>query len=226
VGWQGCVWTDLRDSRWCSSAGSGRAAGTETPRVSGPLSHTHTYTHSVTHSLAHTHTFNLCLSHTHTIHAIASGAPYRHSTARVTFKWCPREEGAQLSISTETGSFFRLIDSWNTQLKAQGPSRTCTRVKKEKREEETRGSASSGDIPLRPIPRRNFAFWRNCPSEILGGSFQKPPCPKCLMKHSSSCRANVEEMSQSRSDSGLGLSYFKCHSLRNRVKCSLPARKR
>ena len=40
----------------------------------------------------------------------------------------------QFSISTETGSYFRLIDSCITQLKAQGPSRTCNESKEEEEE--------------------------------------------------------------------------------------------
>ena len=43
-----------------------------------------------------------------------------------------------LSISTETGSYFRLIDSCITQLKAQGPSGTCN----ESKEEEEASSSS------------------------------------------------------------------------------------
>ena len=40
-------------------------------------------------------------------------------------------KSVQLSIFTETGSYFRLIDSCITQLKAQGPSRTCNESKEE-----------------------------------------------------------------------------------------------
>ena len=42
-------------------------------------------------------------------------------------------KSVQLSTSTETGSYFRLIDSCITQFKASGPSRTCTRVKNKKK---------------------------------------------------------------------------------------------
>ena len=34
---------------------------------------------------------------------------------------------------TEAGSYLRLIDSWITQLKAQGPSRTCNESKEEEK---------------------------------------------------------------------------------------------
>ena len=43
-------------------------------------------------------------------------------------------KSVQLSISTETGSYFRLIDSCITQLRAQGPSRTCSESKEEAEE--------------------------------------------------------------------------------------------
>ena len=37
-------------------------------------------------------------------------------------------------------------------------------------------------------------------------------------------QANVEQIGQSRPDSGLGLSHFQCKSLQTHVRCSLPAR--
>jgi len=39
-------------------------------------------------------------------------------------------------VVTEEGSYVRLIDSRMTQLKAQGPSRTCDESKEEEEEEE------------------------------------------------------------------------------------------
>jgi len=42
-------------------------------------------------------------------------------------------EGA--TCGTEAGSYVRLIDSCITQLKAQGPSRTCNESKEEEEEE-------------------------------------------------------------------------------------------
>ena len=38
-------------------------------------------------------------------------------------------------VVTEAGSYLRLIDSWFTQLKAQGPLRTCNESKEEEEEE-------------------------------------------------------------------------------------------
>ena len=37
---------------------------------------------------------------------------------------------------TEVGAYLRLIDSCITQLKAQGPSRTCNESKEEEEDEE------------------------------------------------------------------------------------------
>ena len=45
-------------------------------------------------------------------------------------------------VVTEAGSYFRLIDSCITQLKAQGPSRTCN----ESKEEETKNTPSERDF--------------------------------------------------------------------------------
>ena len=39
-----------------------------------------------------------------------------------------------LCCGTEAGSYLRLIDSCITQLKAQGPSRTCNQSKEEEEE--------------------------------------------------------------------------------------------
>ena len=47
---------------------------------------------------------------------------------------------------TEAGSYLRLIDSFITQLKAQGPSRTCNESKEE--EEEYLAAMWSGVVPL------------------------------------------------------------------------------
>ena len=61
-------------------------------------------------------------------------------------------KSVQLSISTETGSYFRLIDSCITQLKAQGPSRTCNESKEE--EEESMVSVSVAASLFLVAPRR------------------------------------------------------------------------
>jgi len=47
----------------------------------------------------------------------------------------------EMCCGTEAGSYSRLIDSCITQLKAQGPSRTCNESKEEE-EDSRRGSAS------------------------------------------------------------------------------------
>jgi len=42
----------------------------------------------------------------------------------------------------EAGSYLRLIDSCTTQLKSQGPSRTCTESKEEEEKHPVKGSHS------------------------------------------------------------------------------------
>ena len=42
----------------------------------------------------------------------------------------------EMCSGSEAGSYFRLIDSCITQLKAQGPSRTCNESTEEEEEEE------------------------------------------------------------------------------------------
>jgi len=44
----------------------------------------------------------------------------------------------EMCSGSEAGSYLRLIDSCITQLKAQGPSRTCKESKEEEEEEEQR----------------------------------------------------------------------------------------
>ena len=46
---------------------------------------------------------------------------------------------------SEAGSYLRLIDSCTTQLKAQGPSRTCNESKEEEAEEEVHGELHPED---------------------------------------------------------------------------------
>ena len=62
-------------------------------------------------------------------------------------------------LGTEAVSYLRLIDSCITQLKAQGPSRTCNESKEEEEEEEEgplddlREMLSSADQNDRPAKR-------------------------------------------------------------------------
>ena len=55
-------------------------------------------------------------------------------------------ERATLTAGTEAGSYLRLIDSCITQLKAQGPSRTCNESKEE--EDAHRWFSSTSDNPI------------------------------------------------------------------------------
>ena len=60
----------------------------------------------------------------------------------------------QASSGTVSGSYLRLIDSCITQLKAQGPSRTCNESKEEEEEEE---AVSDGD-PLGKLSELSRRF--------------------------------------------------------------------
>jgi len=53
----------------------------------------------------------------------------------------------ELCCGTEAGSYLRLIDSCITQLKAQGPSRTCNESKEEEEELEEKGQ-TQGDLAV------------------------------------------------------------------------------
>ena len=56
----------------------------------------------------------------------------------------------ELCSGSEEGSYLRFIDSFITQLKAQGPSRTCTESKEE--EEEVRYTLNPQPSTLNPQP--------------------------------------------------------------------------
>ena len=49
----------------------------------------------------------------------------------------------EMCCGTEAGSSLRLIDSCITQLKAQGPSRTCNESKEEEEEDERSSNTCS-----------------------------------------------------------------------------------
>ena len=53
----------------------------------------------------------------------------------VTFPFCKTRRQNRLSSVMDMGSYLRLIDFCITQLKAQGPSRTCNESKEEEEEE-------------------------------------------------------------------------------------------
>jgi len=52
--------------------------------------------------------------------------------------WLPRRARIFCVVVTEAGSYLRLIDFCITQLKAQGPSRTCNESKEESRRRQLR----------------------------------------------------------------------------------------
>ena len=65
---------------------------------------------------------------------------------------CPSTEMCSVS---QAGSYLRLIDSCITQLKAQGPSRTCNESKEEEEEEEDLAPLApllQGYLALKKLP--------------------------------------------------------------------------
>ena len=58
----------------------------------------------------------------------------------------PETPLTEMCFGTEASSYLRLIDSCTTQLKAQGPSRTCNESKEE---EEVLTHALSRSVPAR-----------------------------------------------------------------------------
>jgi hypothetical protein len=71
------------------------------------------------------------------------------------------------------------------------------------------------------MPRKNKVSRQSTQDDRAGS---RADFPSSEIKHR--CRANVEQMSQSRPDSGLGLSNFQFESLYSRLSCSLLARQR
>ena len=59
----------------------------------------------------------------------------------------------EMCSGSEAGSHLRLRDSWITQLKAQGPSRTCNESKAEEEEESISLSAGATPCPLHNVFR-------------------------------------------------------------------------
>ena len=55
---------------------------------------------------------------------------------------------------TEAGSYLRLVDSCFTQLKAQGPSRTCNESEEEEEEETMTGRRTCGAAVSTEADRR------------------------------------------------------------------------
>jgi len=99
------------------------------------------------------------------------------------------------AVVTEAGSYLRRIDLCITQLKAQGPSRTCN----ESKEEEKKNSAK---MPRGDRRSASMVFDRSPQGQVI----YQVAGEKC--KGTSRCRANSAQIRQSRPDSGLGLSHF------------------
>ena len=61
-----------------------------------------------------------------------------------------------MCCGTEAGSYLRLIDSCITQLKAQGPSRTCDESKEEEEEQVREGVREAGSKIRQEIDKREI----------------------------------------------------------------------
>ena len=64
-----------------------------------------------------------------------------------------RADSSARSATPEAGSHLRLIDSCITQLKAQGPSRTCNESKEEEEEEGLGCMVYRGLLGVQTVPR-------------------------------------------------------------------------
>ena len=77
-----------------------------------------------------------------------------------------------MCCGTEAGSYLRRIDSCITQLKAQGPPRTCNRSKVEEEENLLRESLIPGVLALAPGECEKSV--RDIPSALSTFSFWNP----------------------------------------------------
>ena len=68
--------------------------------------------------------------------------------------WGENNHFTDMCCDTEAGSYSRLIDSCITQLKAQGPARTCNESKEEEAEEAEVGAGSTHEACRRASRRR------------------------------------------------------------------------
>ena len=68
-------------------------------------------------------------------------------------------------VVTGAGSYLRLIDVCITQLKAQGPSRTCNESEEEEEEPRGGGEATITSAPLEAYSRTWVTGVRICPPQ-------------------------------------------------------------
>jgi len=85
----------------------------------------------------------------------------------------------EMCSGSEAGSYLRRIDSCITQLKAQGPSRTCNESKEEKEEDYLRGIRVREVRNLKKRGERLVTLWRR---RCLQGYLvhKKPPARRTL----------------------------------------------
>ena len=83
-----------------------------------------------------------------------------------------------MCCGTEAGSYLRLIDSCITQLKAQGPSRTCNESKEEEEEanfSSVRAAAASVKVLLYPEPGATKLYTLHPPPSTLPYNLHPTP---------------------------------------------------
>jgi len=82
-----------------------------------------------------------------------------YSCFRTLLTSCKNNHFTELCSGSETGSYLRLIGSCVTQLKAQGPSRTCNESKEEEGTEQ--------DLVVQLLPHLVHLLQESVPSETL-----------------------------------------------------------
>ena len=70
-------------------------------------------------------------------------------------------------VVTEAGSYSRLIDSCITQLKAQGPSRTCNESKEELKKKPALVPVELGERAREQLPGNTRVLIPSCSSQFL-----------------------------------------------------------
>ena len=78
-------------------------------------------------------------------------------------------------VVTEAGSYLRLIDSCITQLKAQGPSRTCNESKEEDAEKQRGKTAPKGTWRTRYCTFSHFRKWAGGNTDTYIQGLMRPP---------------------------------------------------
>jgi len=81
----------------------------------------------------------------------------RVESQRIAIQCDSNNHFTQMCCGTEAGSYLRRIDSCITQLKAQGPSRTCNESKAEERDSNDARASPCADTPSSQFKNNYFA---------------------------------------------------------------------